>query len=160
MKQEIFTFNGVEYYSVNAVRTAISKQTKVCFGVPQTAKEWKKLGVTYTIKEIPDPVPTEPTEEETEPITMYEFDEISLSLDEASNVKNHILPYGEVWTDGLRSYERRAMYDEADRFKTRALEMGDAELEATIVQYKSAIRDTQYKEGYPQNVEYPPIPWE
>lgn len=64
MKQEIFTFNGVEYYSVNAVRTAISKQTKVCFGVPQTAKEWKKLGVTYTIKEIPDPVPTEPTEEE------------------------------------------------------------------------------------------------
>ena len=49
MKQEIFTFNGVEYYSVNAVRTAISKQTKVCFGVPQTAKEWKKLGVTYTI---------------------------------------------------------------------------------------------------------------
>lgn len=105
-------------------------------------------------------VKPEPTEEETEPITMYEFDEISLSLDEASNVKNHILPYGEVWTDGLRSYERRAMYDEADRFKTRALEMGDAELEATIVQYKSAIRDTQYKEGYPQNVEYPPIPWE
>lgn len=105
-------------------------------------------------------VTPEPTEEETEPITMYEFDEISLSLDEASNVKNHILPYGEVWTDGLRSYERRAMYDEADRFKTRALEMGDAELEATIVQYKSAIRDTQYKEGYPQNVEYPEIPWE
>lgn len=52
------------------------------------------------------------------------------------------------------------MYDEADRFKTRALEMGDAELEATIVQYKSAIRDTQYKEGYPQTVEYPEIPWE
>ena len=64
MKQEIFTFNGVEYYSVNAVRTAISKQTKVCFGVPQTAKEWKKLGVTYKIKEIPEPVLPEPTEEE------------------------------------------------------------------------------------------------
>ena len=63
MKQEIFTFNGVEYYSVNAVRTAISKQTNVCFGVPQTAKEWKKLGVTYTIKDIPVSVPTFSSEE-------------------------------------------------------------------------------------------------
>ena len=53
--------------------------------------------------------------------THWEYEEISMSLDEASNVKNHILPYGEKWTDGLRSYERRAMYDEADRFKTKAI---------------------------------------
>ena len=95
-----------------------------------------------------------------ESVTMYEYDEIALTSDEANNIKNHIIPFGEEWTDGLRSYERRAMYDEADRFKTRALEMGDAELEATIVQYKSAVRDTQYKKGYPQTVEYPEIPWE
>lgn len=105
-------------------------------------------------------VTPEPTEEETEPITMYEYNEISLSLDEASNVKNHILPYGEVWTDGLRSYERRAMYDEADRFKTRALEMGDSEMETAIIAYKTAVRQSQEQSGYPEKVTYPSAPWE
>ena len=141
-------YNGVEKMSSRIAQSAVKPSLLV------------EGADTVLIRSNVRKVTPEPTEEETEPITMYEFDEISLSLDEASNVKNHILPYGEVWTDGLRSYERRAMYDEADRFKTRALEMGDAELEATIVQYKSTIRDTQYKEGYPQNVEYPPIPWE
>ena len=114
---------------------------------------------TVLIRSNVHKVTPEPTEGE-EPVTMYEYDEISLSLVEASNVKNHILPYGEVWTDGLRSYERRAMYDEADRFKTRALEMGDSEMETAIIAYKTAVRQSQEQSGYPEKVTYPSAPWE
>lgn len=95
-----------------------------------------------------------------EPLTMFEYDEVSMSLDEANNVKNHIIPYGEKWTNGLRSYERRAMYDEADRFKTRAIEMGDSEMEAAIVAYKTAVRQSQEQPGYPEKVTYPSAPWD
>lgn len=95
-----------------------------------------------------------------EGVTHWEYEEISISLDEANNVKNHILPYGEKWTDGLRSYERRAMYDEADRFKTKAVETGDSEMEAAIVAYKTAIRQSQEQPTYPEKVTYPSAPWE
>ena len=91
MKQEIFTFNGVDYYSVNAVRTAISNQTRVCFGVPKTAKEWKALGVTYKIKEIPEPVPTEPTEEEIK----------QRELEEAKRVRADAVAAIKVTVDGM-----------------------------------------------------------
>ena len=92
--------------------------------------------------------------------THWEYEEISMSLDEANNVKNHTLPYGEKWTDGLRSYERRAMYDEADRFKTKAIEMGDSEMETSIIAYKTAVRQSQEQPGYPEKVTYPSAPWD
>ena len=115
MKQEIFTFNGVEYYSVNAVRTAISKQTKVCFGVPQTAKEWKKLGVTYTIKEIPDPVPTEPTEEE---IRQRE-------LEEAKRVREDAVAAIKVTVDEMEFDGDETAQDRMSRTITAALNTGE-----------------------------------
>lgn len=98
--------------------------------------------------------------QDAEGVTHWEYEEISMSLDEANNVKNHILPYGEKWTDGLRSYERRAMYDEADRFKTKAIETGDNEMETAIVAYKTAVRQSQEQPGYPEKVTYPSAPWD
>lgn len=115
MKQEIFTFNGVEYYSINAVRTAISNQTKVCFGVPRTAKEWKKLGVTYTIKEIPEPVPAEPTEEE---IRQRE-------LEEAKRVREDAVAAIKVTVDGMEFDGDETAQDRMSRTITAALNTGE-----------------------------------
>lgn len=72
MKTETYTYGETVYYSVHAVRKAISKATGVAFGAPQTAEEWAALGVTYEVKEEPDPKPYEPTPEELEERALLE----------------------------------------------------------------------------------------
>jgi hypothetical protein len=72
MKTETYTYGETVYYSVHAVRKAISKATGVAFGAPQTAEEWAALGVTYEVKEEPDPEPYTPTPEELEEMALQE----------------------------------------------------------------------------------------
>ena len=64
MEVKTYTYEGVVYHSVYAVRKAIGDATGIAFGNPQTAEEWKSLGVTYEVKIEPDPEPYEPTPEE------------------------------------------------------------------------------------------------
>lgn len=91
MKTETYTYGETVYYSVHAVRKAISKATGVAFGVPQTAEEWAALGVTYEVKEEPDPEPYKPTPEEIE----------QKELEEAKRVRKDAVEAIKVEVDGM-----------------------------------------------------------
>lgn len=91
MKIETYTYNGVVYYSVPAVRTAIAKATGLCFGSPKNEKEWSKLGVKYEVTIEPDPEPVEPTPEEL----------AKQELEEAKRVRKEAVAAIKVEVDGM-----------------------------------------------------------
>ena len=91
METKTYTYNGVVYYSVPAVRMAISKAMGVAFGNPQTAEEWKALGVTYEVKVEPDPIPVPPTQEELE----------KQALEEAKRERKDAVAAIKVVVDGM-----------------------------------------------------------
>lgn len=91
MKIETYTYEGVAYHSVPAVRLAISKATGIAFGMPKTAEEWRALGVTYEVREEPDPVPVPPTPEELE----------KQELEEAKRARKDAVAAIKVVVDGM-----------------------------------------------------------
>lgn len=84
------------------------------------------------------------------------YDEWFMSEYEYQMIQQGQMPYGGVWDDALRSIERGALYDEADRYISKyATDVPDESKRMAWVNYKASVRSTPSQETYPQVVTYP-----
>ena len=98
-----------------------------------------------------------PMGEEEQPRTVWEHDEIYMTDNEYSQVQTGL--WNGEWNDALRSIERAALYDRADRMISKyGTDVPDDAKRTAWIGYKHAVRETQDAPGYPQTVTYPDEP--
>ena len=91
--------------------------------------------------------------------TYRTYDQYRLGPGEYELVASGIVPGGIAWDDVLRSIERGALYDEADRMIPKyGTDVPDTAKRDAWIAYKAAVRATQLAEQYPLVVTYPVRP--
>jgi hypothetical protein len=118
----------------------------------------KVVGPTVTLLNTNERVTNQMNEDETV-TTVYQYTQYRFEKGEYELAQVGILPDGAHWDDVLRSIERGALYDEADKYISKyTTDVPDADARQAWVDYKHAVRQTQTAQGYPAVVIYPPRP--
>lgn len=117
--------------------------------VPDIEHNYGNVYVRFNIQ------PYEEQDEQGQITKGWTYDEWFMSEYEYQAIQQGNMPYGGVWDDALRSIERGALYDEADRYISKyTTDVPDESKRMAWVSYKASVRSTPSQENYPLIVEY------
>ena len=123
-----------------------------------TRQHDKVIGPTMTIINSNERVSQE-TDEEGREYTLYTYDQYRLGAGEYELVSIGSLPEGAVWDEQLRSIEREALYEGAEKYISKYRDdAADPDKLTSWIAYKAAVRATVNQQSYPSVVEYPAKP--
>lgn len=72
---------------------------------------------------------------------------------------NRDFSFVDTWDDGLRTFQRAMLYDNADKMVMKYMtDVSNDDMKMKWIAYKASVRATQYAAGYPAIAALPELP--